>query len=109
MFILMKAARTVHNDIVSSNGFNFSADMLILMNAARIVRNYIASCNGFNLNASFPQVCQKELLLMTLKLLVTTLIRGSDIVDQDSSDSQACLSVAQMILLLQEKGYCYSQ
>lgn len=29
---------------------------------------------------------------MNLKLLVTMLLRGADIVDQDSSDSQACLS-----------------
>lgn len=35
---------------------------------------------------------------MTLKLLVTMLLRGADIVDQDSTDSQACLSVAQTIV-----------
>ena len=35
---------------------------------------------------------------MTLKLLVTMLLRGADIVDLDSSDSQARLSVAQTIL-----------
>ncbi len=73
-------------------------DMFILMKAARIVRNDIFSFNGFNFNASFPQACQKGSLPMTLKLLVTMLLRGADIVDQDSSDSQACLSVAQTIL-----------
>jgi len=32
------------------------------------------------------------------QLLVTMLLRGADILDQDSTDSQACLSVAQTIL-----------
>ena len=35
---------------------------------------------------------------MTLKLLVTMLLRGADIMDQDSADSQACLSIAQTIV-----------
>ena len=63
-------------------------DMFILMKAARIVRNDIFSSNGFNFNASFSQTCQKESLPMTLKLLVTMLLREADIVDQDSSDSR---------------------
>ena len=82
--------------------------------------NDILSSNGFNFNASFPQGCQQDsvpmtlkllvtMLLrgadqdsadsqMTLKLLVTMLLRGADIMDQDSADSQACLSIAQTIV-----------
>ena len=35
---------------------------------------------------------------MTLKLLMTMLLRGSDILDQDSTESQVCLTIAQTIL-----------
>ena len=96
--ILMKAARIVCNDIILMKAARIVCNDIILMNAARIVCNDIISSNGFNFNASFPQAWQKESLSVTLKLLVTMLLRGADIVDQDSSDSLACLSVAQTIL-----------
>ena len=79
---------------------DYQEDMLILMKAARVVRDDVFSTNGFtfNFNASFPQGCQQESAPMTLKLLVTMLLRGADIVDQDFSHSLACLSVAHIIL-----------
>ena len=80
-----------------SVGCDYQEDMLILMKAARIVRTDIFSSSGFNFNASFPQGCQKESLPTTLKWLVTMLLRGADILDQDSADSQVCLTVAQTI------------
>ena len=73
-------------------------DALILMKAARIVRKDIFKSKGFNFNGSFPSDCQQESLPTTLKSLVTMLLRGADLMDQDSLDSQACLSVSQTIL-----------
>ena len=75
-----------------SEGCDYQEDMLILMKAARMIRNDNFSSSGFNFNALFPQGCQKESLPMTLKLLVTMLLRGSDILDQDSEDSQVYVS-----------------
>ena len=73
-------------------------DALILMKAARIVCEDIFKSKGFNFNGSFPSDCRQESLPTTLKSLVTMLLRGADLVDQDSADSQACLSVSQTIL-----------
>ena len=73
-------------------------DALILMKAARIVCEEIFKSKGFNFNGSFPSDCQQESLPTTLKSLVTMLLRGADLMDQDSADSQACLSVSQTIL-----------
>ena len=73
-------------------------DALILMKAARIVREDIFKSKGFNFNGSFPSDCQQESLPTTLKSLVTMLLRRADLMDQDSADSQACLSVSQTIL-----------
>lgn len=66
-------------------------DALVLMKAARIVRNDIVSFKGFKFDSSFPHGCQEESVPETLKLLVTMLLRGADILDQDSADSQVCL------------------
>ncbi len=87
---------------------HYQENALILMKAARIVRNDIFSSNGFSFNASFPPECQKESVPASLKLLVTLLLRGGDILDQNSDDSQACLSVAQTILFncKAKKGTC---
>ena len=68
-------------------------DALILMKAARIVREDIFQSKGFILMA-FPSNCQQESLPTTLKSLVTMLLRGADLINQDSADSQACLSVS---------------
>ena len=73
-------------------------DALILMKAARIVRTDILQSNGFHFNGSFPSNCQQESLPTTLKSLITMLLEGADMMEQDSAESQACLTVSQMLL-----------
>jgi len=58
-------------------------DALILMNTARIVREDIFQSKVFHFNGSFPSYCQQELLPTTLKSLVTMLLRGADLINQD--------------------------
>ena len=66
---------------------------MILMKAARIVH---AEIFGFNFNASFPPGCQQH--SVPTKMLINLLLKGGDIMDQDHSDSQPCLSIAQLVL-----------
>lgn len=80
------------------NSMQCQENAVILMKAARIVRDDILSSNGFTFNASFQQGCQQDSVPTTLKLLVTMIIKGADITDQDFVDSQACLSIAQTIV-----------
>ena len=82
-------------------------DVLTLMKAANIVRNEIFSSTWFKFIASFPRKCQEESVPMSLNLLVTMLLRGSDILDQESIESQACLTVAQTILFNCKKTMNY--
>ena len=77
---------------------NHQEDALILMKAAKIVRNEIFSSNGFSFNASFPHGCQQKSVPPSLKMLVNLLLIGGDIMDQDYTDSQECLSIAQLVL-----------
>ena len=73
-------------------------DALILAKAAKIVRKEIFASTGFTFNASFPQGCQQESVPTKLKSLVNLLLRGGDIIDQDSCESQSCLTIAQLLL-----------
>ena len=72
---------------------DYQEDMLILAKAAKTVRHEIFSSSGFNFNGSFPHGCQQQCVPPNLKLMVNMLLRGGDILDQDSTDSQACLTI----------------
>ena len=77
---------------------DYEADALILAKAARIVREDIFRSCGFNFTGSFPPDCQKNSVPANLKSMVTMLMKGADLKDQDSTDSQACLTASQIIL-----------
>ncbi|KAG0712957.1 hypothetical protein GWK47_017297 [Chionoecetes opilio] len=77
---------------------DFEGDALILAKAARIVRNEIFSSSGFNFDGAFPSDCQQKTVPTQLKSLITMLMKGADLKDQDTVDSQACLTASQLIL-----------
>ena len=58
---------------------------LILAKAAKIVHRYIVSHKGFNFDGKFYSGCQQQSILKTL---VSMLLNGADLKDQDSMDSQ---------------------
>lgn len=67
-------------------------DALTLAKAAKIVRKDIFSFEVFKFNASFPSACQGDSVPETHKSLVAMLLNGSNLRDQDSSDTQTCLA-----------------
>ena len=77
---------------------NHQEDALILMKAAKIVRIEIFSSYGFNFDGSFLCGCQQQSVPTSLKMLVNLLLKGGDIIDQDSTDLQPCLTIAQLVL-----------
>ena len=68
---------------------------MILTKAAKIIRRDIFHFHSFHFNGSFPPVCQQESVPANLKYLVSMLLNGPNIKDQDS---QACLTLSQMTL-----------
>ncbi len=82
---------------------DFSEDAEILARAATIVRKDIFSHNCFNFSGCFPLDCQSKCLPSSLKSLVSMLLNGLDIKDQDKSESQACLTVCQTIVFNTKK------
>ena len=77
---------------------DYEGDALLLAKAAKIVRRDVVLHNGFKFDGKFESGCQKESVPSTLKTLVSMLLNGANLKDQDSIDSQASLTISQSIL-----------
>lgn len=78
---------------------DYEGDALLLAKCAKIVRiKEIVSYKGFHFDGKFPPGCQQESMPSSLKTLVSMLLNGADLKDQDAIDSQANLTVSQTIL-----------
>ena len=77
---------------------NYEGDALLLAKVAKIVRKDIASFKGFSFDGKFSSGCQQQSVPSTLKTLVSMLLNGANLRDQDCADSQANLTISQTIL-----------
>ena len=77
---------------------DFSEDAVILAKAAAIVRKDIFNHKCFKFTGCFPDECQKDSLPSSLKSLVSMILNGSNLKDQQKRDSQACLTIGQTIV-----------
>lgn len=77
---------------------DFDEDALILAKAAKIIRHDIFSHTGFKFTGSFPAKCQENSLPSSLKSLVSMILNGSNLKDQEKCDSQSCLTIGEGIL-----------
>ena len=77
---------------------DYEGDALLLAKAAKIVRRDVVLHNSFKFDGKFESGCQKESVPSTLKTLVSMLLNGANLKDQDSIDSQASLTISQSIL-----------
>ena len=62
---------------------HYEADAL-LAKVGKIVRKEILNCSGFNFDGTLSQGCQHGSVPSTLKTLVSMLLNGADLRDQDS-------------------------
>ena len=85
---------------------DFSEDAKILAKAATIVRKDIFAHRGFNFSTCFPMDCQLKYLPSSLRSLVSIILNGLNIKDQEQSESQACLTVCEKIIFNTKKRSC---
>ncbi len=83
---------------------DYESDAMILAKAASIIRKNIFNSPGFHFSGSFPPGCQQESVPFNLKYLISMLLNGPNLKDQDSTDSQACLTLSQMIFFSMSKS-----
>ena len=77
---------------------DFSEDVAVLVKAAAIVRNDIFNHDHFKFSGSFPLKCQEDSLPLSLKSLVSLILNGPNLKDQDRHESQVCLTISQLLL-----------
>ena len=77
---------------------DFSEDATILAKAAVIVRQDIFSHQGFQFTGQFQSKCQEDSLPSSLKSLVSMILKGPNLKDQDRHESQPCLTIGQTLL-----------
>ena len=73
----------------------FSEDALILARAASIIRKDILNHEGILFNGSFAEKCQDRSLPSSLKTLISLILNGSNLKNQEKQESQACLTIGQ--------------
>ena len=81
---------------------DYSSEALIFAKAARAVRNEAFQFQGLHFTGEFPN-CQANSVPHGLKFLVSIHLNGSKIENQDSIESQACLTIAQLIYFNMKK------
>ena len=83
---------------------DFSEDAIILAKAATIIQNDMINHQCLQFTESFPLSCQENSLPLSLKSLVSLILNDPNLKDQDKCESQACLTVSQVILFNMKKN-----
>lgn len=96
IIIFKEGMRHMLNEALKNRDFN--EDAAILAKAAIIVRKDIMCHQGFKFTGSFPAECQEHSLPSSLKSLVSIILNGPNIKDQDKHESQASLTIGQSII-----------
>lgn len=94
--IFKEAMKGILKDVLKKRDFN--DDALTLAKAATIIRNDILDHENFKFTGSFPSLCQERSIPSSLKYILSMIIRGPNLKDQEKKDSQACLTIGQTIV-----------
>ena len=96
LLVFNKAMENMLKEALRKRGF--SEDAITLAKAATIIRNDVFNHQCLQFNGSFSPGCQQNSLPSSLKSLVSLILNGPNLKDQDKCESQACLTVSQVIL-----------
>jgi hypothetical protein len=77
---------------------DYESEALTLAKAADIIRRDIFSQSGFHFNGSFPKDCQTSSVPSSLRTLVSMLLNGLNISNQDTIVSQPTLTISQLVV-----------
>lgn len=78
-------------------------ETLDLTRVVKAIRKDMFELEGFQFSGSFPPRCQQTSVPPTLLCLVSMMLNGTNIDDQEEEVSQACLTIAQLILFNSKK------
>jgi hypothetical protein len=75
---------------------DFSEEVRVLAKAATIVRQDMFDHKGFQFSGTFEASCQEDSVPCTLKSLISMILHGTRIKDQESKEPQAVLTISQL-------------
>ena len=70
---------------------------------APVIRKYIFNHEGILFNRSFSEKCQDKSLPSSHKTLISLILKGSNLKNQEKQESQACLTIGQAIVFNTKK------
>uniref|UniRef100_UPI00358E26DF uncharacterized protein isoform X2 n=1 Tax=Myxine glutinosa TaxID=7769 RepID=UPI00358E26DF len=76
---------------------DYESDIMALAKAAKIIRQEIFTSERHPFDGSFTSDCEEKSVPTSLKLLVSMLLNGANLKDQESADSQRCLTISELI------------
>lgn len=82
---------------------DFQSEAFDFTSVAKTIRSEIFENDGINFNGAFANGCQIDGVPPNLLYFVSLLLNGSNIQEQPSDVSQACLTIAQMIVFNSKK------
>ena len=94
--------KSLLKDAVNSN--DLEEETLDYAKGSKITRNNIFEGQTFQFSGNFPPGCQNDSVPSSLLCLVSMLLNGPNITDQDTEVSQACLTIAQLIVFNAKKS-----
>ncbi|CAH3018250.1 unnamed protein product [Porites evermanni] len=82
---------------------DYESDAQTLAKATRIMRQEIFIEDGFHFNRVFPSNCQSASVPSCLKAVVSVILSGPNIFHQNTTESQASLTISQLIVFNSNK------
>ena len=81
----------------SMNSRDFESEALLVSKLTKIIRKEIFQWKKFHFTGKFPPECQNDSVPTLIKSLVSMLINGQNMENQGATESQACLTISQLI------------
>ena len=82
---------------------DFESEALLISKVAKIIRQEIFQWKQFHFSGQFPPNCQSHSIPTLLQSLISMLINGPNVKNQNSTESQACLTISQLLLFHAKK------
>ena len=88
----------------SLHSHDFESEAFLICKVANSIRREMFQWKPFHYNGEFPPDCQSRSIPALLKSLISMLINGPNVKNQDSTESQASITLSQLIYFHAKKS-----
>lgn len=102
LLVFKDGMKSILKDALASR--DIESEFLDYAKVAKNIRSEVFGSEMFKFSGSFPFNCQYESVPPSLMCLISMLLNGSNINEQETDISQACLTIAQLIIFNTKKS-----